>query len=145
MWYFIIPLIVGFGIQMGLYIHLRESIRSKILSGSAATKTLSASGGISSASMVACCAHHISDVLPILGLSTAALFLTKYQTFLMTLGILSNLIGINLMLKIIQTHRLFHDTSVFGRLMKFDMSRILNYNIFFSVLISIIFLINLWW
>ena len=50
-----VPLASGFGIQVGMYSKLRESVRIK-------TKgTLVASGSSAAAGMVACCAHHLAD------------------------------------------------------------------------------------
>lgn len=51
--------------------------------------------------MAACCAHHVSDVLPILGLTAAATFLAKYQTAFMLAGLGANLIGIVVILRIL--------------------------------------------
>jgi hypothetical protein len=44
--------------------------------------------------MVACCAHHLTDVLPLLGLSAAAAFLAEYRIPFMLAGLATNLIGI---------------------------------------------------
>jgi len=44
--------------------------------------------------MLACCAHHVSDVLPILGVSGAAVFLGAYKTPLLWVGLVMNLVGI---------------------------------------------------
>jgi hypothetical protein len=44
--------------------------------------------------MVACCLHHVTDVLPVLGLSAAATFLTRYQRPFMLFGLGMNLVGI---------------------------------------------------
>ncbi|MFZ3080423.1 MAG: hypothetical protein WA109_12145, partial [Bellilinea sp.] len=51
-------------------------------------------GATSTVAMVACCAHHAADVLPILGLTAAATFLAEYRTAFMVAGLASNLIGI---------------------------------------------------
>jgi hypothetical protein len=53
-----------------------------------------AGGGTSTAAMVACCAHHVTDVLPLLGLSAAAAFLAEYRIPFMVVGLATNLIGI---------------------------------------------------
>ncbi len=100
LWYVMVPLVIGFGIQVGLYSYARSSL--KALSAASAA----ASGGISTGSMVACCAHHISDVLPLLGLSAAAAFLVKFQMPLILVGILSNAIGITMMLEMLKRHGL---------------------------------------
>lgn len=100
LWYWMVFLIIGFGIQVGLYTNLKNIVkmhRSKASSG-----VMTASAGISSVSMIACCAHHLAEVLPILGLSGAALFLTTFQIPLIISGILMNVFGIFYMLQIIK-------------------------------------------
>lgn len=47
--------------------------------------------------MVACCAHHLVDLIPILGLSAATLFLSEYQEQFLIFGIVANLIGMGMM------------------------------------------------
>lgn len=85
----------GFGTQVGLFTYLRllqrAMARESVALAGAGTAT-------SSVSMVACCAHHIADVLPILGLSGLAVFLVELRTPLMLLGIATNLVGIAVML-----------------------------------------------
>jgi len=44
--------------------------------------------------MLACCAHHLVDLLPILGLSAGAVFLNAYKTPLFVIGIGMNVIGV---------------------------------------------------
>jgi hypothetical protein len=51
--------------------------------------------------MVACCAHHVTDVLPILGLTAVATFLAGYQTLFMLVGLGNTLVGIAVMLAIL--------------------------------------------
>lgn len=54
--------------------------------------------------MVACCAHHLTDVLPIIGFSAAATFLNQYRIPFMLVGIGANLVGIAFMLCLIRQH-----------------------------------------
>ncbi|MDF1498637.1 MAG: hypothetical protein P1P85_04795 [Patescibacteria group bacterium] len=97
--YWISALVLGFGIQFSLYWYVKSGMHLS----SKTTKTAVVAGATtSSVSMVACCAHHIFDILPLLGLSAFALFLSKYQTHFFALGIISNLIGIYIMLYIIK-------------------------------------------
>ncbi|MCL7412989.1 MAG: hypothetical protein M8353_05140, partial [ANME-2 cluster archaeon] len=103
MWYWILLLAAGFGVQAGLYTHIRIAHKR------ASTTSVAASGGMSTVSMAACCAHHLTDVLPLLGLSAAALFLVKYQTFFILAGVFSNFMGITVMLRVIQDSRLAGD------------------------------------
>lgn len=49
--------------------------------------------------MVACCAHHVADVLPIVGLSGLAVFLVEFRTPLMLFGLATNALGIVVMLR----------------------------------------------
>ena len=51
--------------------------------------------------MVACCAHHVADALPILGLTAAATFLANYKTAFLAAGLATNLIGISVMAAIL--------------------------------------------
>jgi hypothetical protein len=44
--------------------------------------------------MLACCAHHVADLLPLVGLSAAAVFLNQYKTPLLLVGLGMNLAGI---------------------------------------------------
>ncbi len=96
-WY-VIPIILGFGVQASLYSILRFRLFIPIASTGHAGSMIGASGGTSATAMVACCIHHVTDVLPILGLSAAASFLTRYQRPFMLIGIAMNLIGIGVML-----------------------------------------------
>lgn len=63
------------------------------------------SGATSATAMVACCIHHVTDVLPILGLSAAASFLTRYQRPFMLIGLAMNIVGIIVMLVILYRER----------------------------------------
>jgi hypothetical protein len=122
MWYWITILVFGFGTQAGLYSYIRREVKAKKQSG-AATTSIAAAGGISTTSMVACCAHHVTDVLPILGISAAVIFLNQFQNLFLTLGVLSNFIGLFLMLRIIQKHGLFQkEQKIFSTIMKLNMN-----------------------
>ena len=100
LWYWMITLSLGFGIQVGLFTHLKIIINdNRIVNGAGAVTATSS--GTSAASMVTCCAHHLSEVLPILGLSGFAIFLTRYQVPIIVFGIAMNLLGIIYMLKTI--------------------------------------------
>ncbi|PIO00643.1 hypothetical protein COT72_00210 [archaeon CG10_big_fil_rev_8_21_14_0_10_43_11] len=100
-WYFIIPLVVGFGIQLGLvaFMHYKSK----------ASGMAKVSGAMSAGSMVACCAHHITDFVPLLGVSAVGLFLADYTPVFLLFGVLSNVIGILFMLRELQKHGLLKD------------------------------------
>lgn len=91
-WYFILPLIIGFGIQVGLFraIHLKSNHGKGMLISS---------GGVSSGAMIACCMHNFALLFPILGLSGLAVFFATYQTYVFIISILFMLAGILYMYK----------------------------------------------
>ena len=122
MWYWIMLLVVGFSVQVRLYFHIPEGFRA--LNTDGATTTVAAAGGVSTTSMIACCAHHLTDVLPIIGLSAAAAFLAEYQLLFIIVGVFSNLVGITIMLGIIQQHDLFNNDGSLRPLFMYDMREI---------------------
>jgi len=103
-WY-VIPIILGFGVQASLYSILRFRLFVPVTSMHGTGTMMGASGGTSATAMVACCIHHVTDVLPILGLSAAASFLTRYQRPFMLVGLAMNLIGIGIMLFVLYRER----------------------------------------
>jgi hypothetical protein len=103
-WY-VIPIILGFAVQAALYSILRFRLFIPVSSTAHAGSMIGASGGTSATAMVACCIHHVTDVLPILGLSAAASFLTRYQRPFMLAGLVMNLIGIGVMLFVLNRER----------------------------------------
>ena len=56
-----------------------------------------ASAGAGGAAMLACCAHHLVDVLPLVGLSAATVFLNDYRAPLVALSLGMNALGIALL------------------------------------------------
>ena len=101
----IIPIIGGFGIQMGLYTVIKKRLFVPVSATGPSGPLLGAGGGTSSLAMVACCAHHVADVLPILGLTAAATFLAQYRTAFMLVGLGTTFIGISVMLVILFRER----------------------------------------
>jgi len=103
-WY-VVPIILGFGVQGALYSILRFRLFIPIHSTGPTGVMLGTSGGTSATAMIACCLHHVTDVLPILGLSAAATFLTRYQRPFMLIGLAMNLIGVIVMLFVLYRER----------------------------------------
>lgn len=102
----VVPILVGFGVQASLYSILKlrlylpapmETDRYSIAPGA----SMGAGGTASTIAMVACCAHHVTDVLPVLGLTAAATFLAEYQTTFLVAGLSTNLIGIAVILLVL--------------------------------------------
>ena len=98
-WYLVGPIAAGFGLQIGLFVRVRQLARRR----SAAPTALAASGtGASTAGMLACCAHHVSDVVPLLGLSGATVFLNDYRVPFMVAGLAVNAVGVAVMLRVLR-------------------------------------------
>lgn len=99
--WWIIALSLGLGTQATLFSFMRKKIFDRNIK--AAKSGLAASGGMSTASMAACCAHYLVPLMPALGLpflSGAVAGIARYQTELLMLGVLSNLFGLGIMLRI---------------------------------------------
>lgn len=101
LWYYMIPLSLGFGVQVGLYVSLKNTLKKK-----ASNKVMMANSTTSTVGMIACCAHHLTDVSPIIGLSAVSVFLIQFQIPLLILGIVSNIMGIVYLLKITKRSKL---------------------------------------
>lgn len=101
----VIPIISGFGIQLGLYTIIKKRLFIPVRTSGPSGPLLGAGGGTSTLAMVACCAHHVTDVLPILGLTAASAFLAQYRIAFMLFGLGTTLVGIIVMLVILVRER----------------------------------------
>lgn len=97
--WFVGAIAAGFATQVSLFTYLRG------LHARAGASGVAASTGTSTAAMLACCAHHLADVLPVIGLSGAAIFLNDYKTPLLWLGIAMNVAGIAYLLRQVRRQR----------------------------------------
>lgn len=93
--FWVIPLILTFGIQIGIYVYISDCNKKHMVSGKSTAVSTTTSG----TAMLACCAHHITNILPIIGLSVFATFLAKYQVWFLGLGIVSNIVGIGMLVR----------------------------------------------
>jgi hypothetical protein len=101
----VIPIILGFGVQMALYVILKKRLFVPVSHTGPGGTLAGASGGMSTTAMAACCAHHVTDVLPILGLMAAATFLAEYRIAFMLVGLGMTLVGIGVILVILFKER----------------------------------------
>lgn len=132
-----VPIILGFGLQAGLFAYARAAAAGQ---PSASAHGVVASSGTSTLSMVACCAHHLTDVLPLLGLAGAAVFLSTYQRLFLLLGLLSNIMGVVYLLGVLGKHRLFPEESWLSVLVRWPVDRALP---FVAVLAAAAFVIGI--
>ena len=99
-WYLLVPIIAGFGVQVALILELRHRHRMH-------AQAMAAGGaGASTTGMVACCAHHIAELVPFLGATGVAAFLTDRRVAIMVVGI-----GVNALAIAISAHRLHRFTT----------------------------------
>jgi len=101
----VFPIILGFGLQVALYFILKKRLFIPVDSSVPSGVMTGTSGVTSTIAMTACCAHHVADVLPILGLTAAATFLAEYRTAFMLVGLGTTLVGIMVMLIILLKER----------------------------------------
>ena len=89
-WYYVLPLALGFGIQMGLYVYLRLRLVHHHTGG----KMVVASGATSTGAMLACCTHYLANILPVIGAAGVVTLAAQYQVELFWVGLAFNLAGI---------------------------------------------------
>ena len=102
---YVVPIIVAFGIQTAIYSILRFGLYAPPTTARPGSAVMGASGGTSATAMVACCLHHVTNVLPVLGLSAATAFLARYQRPFMVVGLAMNIVGILWMLLVLYRAR----------------------------------------
>jgi copper chaperone CopZ len=115
-WFWIGLVTFGFGAQIGLYSHLRL-----IVSATNAASAAAATGAgttTSTLGMVACCAHHLTDLAPLVALtgasslSGAIAFLNEWKYAFIAFGLVMNALGIVITLRTIRKSRAHLNASV---------------------------------
>lgn len=90
-WPYVVTLAIGFGAQVGLYLHLRQlSVAHQAHCGGA----VAVSGTTSTAAMLACCTHYFANVLPLLGVAGLVTFAAQYQIQFFWVGLAFNAGGL---------------------------------------------------
>ena len=88
-WWLLAPIVVAFGAQVAFTVELRHRHRSEHLAA-----TTGAGAGASAVGMVACCAHHVAELVPVLGVAGVAGFLLDWRIPLMVGGLAVNLVAL---------------------------------------------------
>ncbi len=92
-------LAAGFAFQVALLIELRRRRR-----GAARTTGPAIVGtGVSTVGMVACCAHHVADLLPLVGAAGVATVVTTAQRPLMLVGLAISIAAIAILARTLRT------------------------------------------
>jgi P-type Cu+ transporter len=89
-WYFVVPLAAGFGLQVALFLKLREVVSRAKEAGA----VIAASGTTSTAAMISCCAHYLANAAPVLGATGLVAFAAQFQVELFWVGLAFNVAGI---------------------------------------------------
>ena len=89
-WYFIVPLAAGFGLQVALFLKLREVVSRAKQAGA----VIATSGTTSTAAMISCCAHYLTNVAPVIGATGLVAFAAQFQVELFWVGLAFNAAGI---------------------------------------------------
>ena len=89
-WFYILPLAAGFGMQVALYIRLRQLLHQS----KDARAVIATSGTTSTAAMISCCAHYLVNVAPVLGATGLVTFAVQYQVEFFWAGLAFNVAGI---------------------------------------------------
>ena len=89
-WYYIVPLAAGFGIQVALFVRLRQVVSRAKETGT----VVAASGTTSTLAMISCCAHYLTNVAPVLGATGLVAFAAQFQVELFWVGLAFNALGI---------------------------------------------------
>lgn len=91
LWYYIVPLGAGFGLQVALYMQLRQLLHQS----KDTHAVMAASGTTSTAAMISCCAHYLVNIAPVLGATGLITFATQYQVEFFWAGLAFNIAGIS--------------------------------------------------
>lgn len=131
LWYYMVPLILGFGIQVGLHQYIKNCTQGmeKMVRG----KTL-ASGAASAGSMVMCCVHHLAEILTLVGLTAFTGYLIQYQKQFLLISLAVNIFFLFRILAVITKHRLYKDGSFFSQMKHWSFGRI--YSVLWIVVIA---------
>lgn len=134
LWMWMVPLVAGFSFQVGVFAYARRAVKEG--GGGPHARGVVASGGASTLSMVACCAHHVTDVLPVIGFAGAVAVLGTYRDLFLLLGILSNVVGLVYALGVLRRHGLYpRDRSALSVSLRWPVDRALAPAIGLSVLV----------
>lgn len=88
-WYYILLLALGFGVQFSLYSYLKGIVKQQ-----ATGQVLATTGTTSTGAMISCCAHYLTNILPVLGVTGIITFIGQYQVQFFWIGLFFNFLGI---------------------------------------------------
>lgn len=90
-WYLLVLIVAGFATQVAFFTELLHVHRTHQIERTAGA----ASTGASTVGMVACCSHHLADLIPFVGATGAAAFLYDKRVAFMVLGLAVNAVAVS--------------------------------------------------
>ena len=89
---YILPIALGFSVQVLLFIRIKQTIKNSIY-------IVSGTGAMNTGTMLDCCVHHITELLPFLAIGWASSVFINYQKELLITSIAINWFGVWYMAK----------------------------------------------
>lgn len=93
-WPYLSALSIGFGIQIGMYLYLKQLSTKRHYAHCA----VATSGTTSGVAMLACCSHYLANILPVIGAAALVSIIAEYQIGFFWLGLAFNGAGLAYML-----------------------------------------------
>lgn len=124
---------VAYALQVNLFIYAKKFqlrvMNSKVVNANMATST---------GSMVLCCLHHFVEVIPFLGITAFSVYLVKYQEYLLAMALISNFVGIYLMLKSIKKFEIYSDNTILSLIKNITYNRLKAFFLYLSCFVIVI-------
>jgi len=90
-WYLLVLIVAGFAVQVAFFTELRHLHHMHQVERAAG----GAGAGASTVGMVACCSHHLADLIPLVGATGAAAFLYDTRVAFMVVGLVVNAVAVS--------------------------------------------------
>ncbi len=104
----IVLLSLGFAYQIFLHVYMNQVLKRK------SNKIVTATSGVASGTaMVFCCLHHVTDLIPIAGISLFGVLSPSFESVWMTVGLSINVIAIHFLFSHMKKHQAYSEDSYF--------------------------------
>ncbi|MCD4711648.1 MAG: hypothetical protein K8R73_00050 [Clostridiales bacterium] len=104
----IILLSLGFAYQIFLHAYMNQVIKRK------SNKVITATSGMASGTaMILCCLHHVTDLIPIAGISLFGILSPSFESVWMIVGLSINVIAILFLFSHMKKHQAYSENSYF--------------------------------
>lgn len=105
-WYLLVLILAAFGTEVAFFAELRHLHRMH-----QSERTAGAAGaGASTVGMVACCSHHLAELIPLVGAAGAATFVYDKRVAFMVAGLAINAIAVSVAYRQLRSARRMGDS-----------------------------------